>query len=55
MPRNAYWWVRLAYARENAGEYVSALAAYEQALTLNENLADARKGLERIRGYLEDR
>ena len=54
MPRNAYWWVRLAYARENAGEYRSAIAAYEQALMLNENLSDARKGLERTRARLSD-
>ena len=52
MPRNAYWWVRLAYARENAGEYRSAMAAYEQALALNENLSDAQKGLLRVKAYL---
>ena len=54
MPRNAYWWVRLAYARENAGEYRTAIAAYEHALTLNENLADARKGLERTKAHLSN-
>jgi tetratricopeptide (TPR) repeat protein len=52
MPKNAYWWARLAYARENAGEYRSAMAAYEQALELNDNLGDARKGLVRVRLYL---
>ena len=55
MPQNAFWWARLAYARENAGEYQSAITAYEQALALNENLNDARKGLDRVRSYLADR
>ena len=55
MPRNAGWWVRLAYARENAGELRSAITAYEQALSLNENLAEARKGLERVRVRLGNR
>jgi len=55
MPQNAYWWARLAYARENAGEYRPAIAAYEQALMLNENLGDAKKGLDRVRTYLANR
>ena len=55
MPQNAYWWARLAYARENAGEYRPAIAAYEQALALNEYLSDARKGLDRVKTYLADR
>jgi len=55
MPRNAYWWVRLAYARENAGEFRSAAAAYEQALALNENQSDAQKGISRVRAYLAER
>ena len=55
MPRNAYWWVRLAYARENAGEFREAILAYEHALSLNENLSDARKGLQRVSSYLADR
>ena len=52
MPNNAYWWVRLAYARENAGEYRNAMLAYEKALALNENLGDARKGLDRVKAHL---
>lgn len=52
MPKNAHWWARLAYARENAGEYRSAMGAYEQALTLNENLSDAQKGILRVRAHL---
>ena len=55
MPRNAGWWIRLAYARENAGELRGAVAAYEQALSLNENLAEARKGLERVRARFPNR
>ena len=55
MPRNAYWWVRLAYARENAGEFRAAAAAYEQALALNENSSDAQKGLVRVKAHLTDR
>ncbi|MDR3020630.1 MAG: tetratricopeptide repeat protein [Treponema sp.] len=49
VPGNAAWWVRLAYARENAGDLSAALEAYERALSLNSQLADAQRGLERIR------
>jgi len=49
MPGNAAWWVRLAYARENAGDLSSAIEAYEKALSLNSQLTDAQRGLERIR------
>jgi tetratricopeptide (TPR) repeat protein len=49
MPGNAAWWTRLAYARENAGELPSAAAAYEQALALNSQYTDARRGLDRTR------
>ncbi|GHV84653.1 hypothetical protein AGMMS50230_02610 [Spirochaetia bacterium] len=52
MPRNAEWWGRLAYARENAGEIQEAIIAYEQALTLNAGLEDARRGLDRARARL---
>lgn len=52
MPRNAYWWTRLAYARENAGEYQNAMIAYEQALALNDSLRDAIRGLGRVRAHL---
>ena len=55
MPQNAYWWVRLGYARENAGEHRSSIVAYEQALALSENLGDARKGLDRVKAYLAGR
>jgi len=48
-PGNAAWWVRLAYTRESAGDLSSAIEAYERALSLNSQLADAQRGLERIR------
>jgi tetratricopeptide (TPR) repeat protein len=49
VPGNADWWTRLAYARENAGDLSEAAVAYNQALNLNPQLADARRGLERVR------
>jgi tetratricopeptide (TPR) repeat protein len=49
VPGNAAWWVRLAYARENAGELSSALEAYERALALNPQLTDAQRGMDRTR------
>jgi tetratricopeptide (TPR) repeat protein len=52
MPGNAAWWIRLAYARENAGDLQEALQAYEQALAFNAQLSDARRGLDRTRRAL---
>ncbi|MDR2101096.1 MAG: tetratricopeptide repeat protein [Treponema sp.] len=52
MPGNAAWWTRLAYARENAGDLSEAISAYERALSLNSQLTDARRGLERVRQAL---
>jgi tetratricopeptide (TPR) repeat protein len=49
VPGNASWWVRLAYTRENAGDLSSAIEAYERALSLNPQLSDAQRGLDRIR------
>jgi tetratricopeptide (TPR) repeat protein len=58
VPGNAAWWIRLAYARESAGnlgtlkdlgDLTAAAAAYEKALSLNSRLADARRGLDRVR------
>ncbi|MDR0639426.1 MAG: tetratricopeptide repeat protein [Spirochaetaceae bacterium] len=49
VPLNAAWWTRLGYAREQAGEPVEALKAYEKALALDAQLADARRGIDRIR------
>jgi tetratricopeptide (TPR) repeat protein len=51
-PGNASWWTRLAYARENAGDLSEAISAYERALSLNAQLADARRGLTRARQAL---
>jgi tetratricopeptide (TPR) repeat protein len=55
VPGNAAWWTRLAYARESAGEFQAAVGAYEQALSLNSQLADARRGLDRARQALRIR
>jgi predicted Zn-dependent protease len=49
VPNNATWWVRLAYTRENAGDPGGAIQAYERALSLNSQLTDAQRGIERIR------
>lgn len=51
-PSNPDWWVRLGWARENARKYLQALAAYEKALTLNPNLADALEGRQRIQNRM---
>ena len=55
VPGNASWWIRLAYARENAGDLREAITAYEQALALNPQLNDARRGLDRVRQALNQR
>ncbi|MCL2802214.1 MAG: tetratricopeptide repeat protein [Treponema sp.] len=49
VPGNAAWWVRLAYTRESAGDLSGAIEAYERALSLNSQLTDAQRGIERIR------
>ncbi len=41
-------WARLGFAREQALRLESALEAYNRALRLNPNLADAVRGVERI-------
>lgn len=55
IPGNAAWWTRLAYARENSGDLQDAAIAYEQALSLNAQSTDARRGLERVRQALSQR
>ena len=55
LPGNATWWTRLAFARENAGELTGAVTAYERALSLNPQLSDARRGLDRVRQILANR
>jgi len=54
-PGNALWWARLAFARENSGDFLRAVEAYERALALNPRLADARRGLDRVRVALAGR
>jgi len=49
VPGNAAWWARLAYTRESANDLSSAIEAYEKALSLNPQLTDAQRGLDRIR------
>ena len=51
-PKSAMWWSRLGYAREQAGSYESALAAYDQALAINKNYADAKAGRDRVAAKL---
>ncbi len=54
-PSNAQWWTRLGYTRERAGENRYAAAAYERALSLDPQSADAAHGLERARKALSPR
>lgn len=54
-PGNAAWWSRLAYARESAGDFSEAARAYERALELDAQLADARRGLDRVRQSMSGR
>jgi tetratricopeptide (TPR) repeat protein len=43
------WWFRLGSVRESAGEYPSAIEAYEKALALNPGYKEATESLERTR------
>ncbi|MBN1798827.1 MAG: tetratricopeptide repeat protein [Spirochaetales bacterium] len=45
----ANWWERLGFARENANDAESALAAYNEALKRNPNHPEAIKGKDRVR------
>ena len=53
-PKSAMWWARLGYAREQAGSYESALKAYDQALAINKNHADAKAGRDRVNTKLHE-
>jgi len=55
VPGNAAWWTRLAYARENTGDLGQAVTAYQQALSLNPQLSDAQRGLDRVRQAMAQR
>jgi tetratricopeptide (TPR) repeat protein len=43
------WWFRLGLVRESAGEFASAMAAYEKALSITPGYREASEGLERSR------
>ena len=51
-PRSAMWWARLGYAREQALSFDAALAAYDQALKINKNNAEAKSGHDRVAAKL---
>jgi tetratricopeptide (TPR) repeat protein len=48
-PRLPLWWYRLAQVRELLGDRAPATAAYEQAVRINPNYAEAIAGLARTR------
>ena len=52
-PKSAMWWTRLGYAREEAGYFEGALKAYDQALKINKNYADAIAGRDRVTAKLK--
>ena len=52
-PKSAMWWTRLGYAREQAGSFEGALKAYEQALQINKNYADAKSGRDHMAAKLK--
>lgn len=47
------WWTRLGYAREMAGNYYEAIAAYDEALLLNAASTEARNGKNRVTTRLQ--
>lgn len=47
-PGNTDTWLRLGFAREQAGDPVNALQAYQRALELNGNLSQAQEAVERL-------
>ena len=51
-PLSDYWWTRLGYAREMAGNYYEAMAAYEEALKLDPLKTDAINGKDRVAARL---
>lgn len=51
-PLVALWWTRTGYAREMAGNYATALDAYNKAIELDANQADAARGKERVTARL---
>jgi len=51
-PNVADWWARLGYAREKSEDFQWSLEAYNKALALNPNLADAVRGRYRVEQQL---
>lgn len=51
-PLSDYWWTRLGYAREMAGNYYEAMTAYEEALKLDPLKTDAINGKSRVAAHL---
>jgi len=51
-PNVADWWARLGYAREKSEDFQWSLEAYNKALALNPNLADAVRGRSRVEQQL---
>jgi tetratricopeptide (TPR) repeat protein len=50
LERNVFlWWFRLGSVRESAGEYASAIEAYEKSIGLNPNFREAVEALERTK------
>lgn len=47
-PNNAVWWTRLGYVREQLGDMMYALQAYQRALELDKNSPDAQNGRKRV-------
>ncbi len=52
-PNRDYWWTRLGYAREMAGEYKLSADAYDQALLLNPTRNEAKLGRTRVLQHLQ--
>lgn len=51
-PRNAQWWARLGFAREQVQNFPAARTAYQQALNIQPGLAAAQQGLTRVQARL---
>lgn len=51
-PLVALWWTRCGYAREMAGNYATALDAYNKAIELDASQSDAARGKERVTARL---
>jgi tetratricopeptide (TPR) repeat protein len=52
-PEVVLWWYRLGSVRESAGDYPSAVLAYQQALRLNPGHEESAAGLERAQSRTE--